>query len=227
MELCLGMDEETPESLWVRIKEQTNTGGIVVGVCYRPPDQEEQADEALCKQIGAASHSQALVLMGDFKHPDICWRNNTAGHKKSRRFLEGIDNNFLTQVIEEPMRRGALLVIIFTNKEGLLGDVKVEGSLGCSDHVTTNKVTQPATQEGSIHNEQELRQKCQEACVDEQELLAKLKHKKEAYRGSKQGRVTWEEYRNIVQASRDEVRKAKAHLELNLANDVKGNKKGF
>ena len=30
------------------------------------------------------------------------------------------------------------------------------------------------------------------------ELLAKLKHKKEAYRGWKQGWVTWEEYRKIV-----------------------------
>ena len=37
------------------------------------------------------------------------------------------------------------------------------------------------------------------------ELPAKLKHKKEAYRGGKQGQVTWEEYRNIVRACRDEV----------------------
>ena len=30
------------------------------------------------------------------------------------------------------------------------------------------------------------------------ELLDKLKHKKEAYRGWKQGQVAWEEYREIV-----------------------------
>ncbi|KAK4807184.1 hypothetical protein QYF61_024304 [Mycteria americana] len=59
------------------------------------------------------------------------------------------------------------------------------------------------------------------------ELLAKLKHKKEAYRGWKQGQVAWEEYREIVQAARDQVRKAKAQMELNLARDVKGNKKSF
>ena len=34
----------------------------------------------------------------------------------------------------EAMRRGALLDLILTNKEGLVGDVKVKGSLGCSDH---------------------------------------------------------------------------------------------
>ncbi|GAB0203516.1 hypothetical protein GRJ2_002817200 [Grus japonensis] len=72
--------------------------------------------------------------MGDFNHPDICWRDNTAGHKQSRRFLECIDDNFLLQVIKEPMRRGAMLDLVLTNKERLVGNVKLKGSLGCSDH---------------------------------------------------------------------------------------------
>ena len=95
VELWLGMDEEPTESLWVRIKGRAGTRDIIVEVCYRPADQEDREDEALYRQIGAASHSQALVLMGDFNHPDICWRDNTAGHKQSRRFLECIDDNFL------------------------------------------------------------------------------------------------------------------------------------
>ncbi|GAB0183649.1 hypothetical protein GRJ2_000830200 [Grus japonensis] len=72
--------------------------------------------------------------MGDFNHPNICWRDNTSGHKQSRRFLGCIDDNFLLQVIEKPMRRGAMLDLVLTNKEGLVGNVKVKGSLGCSDH---------------------------------------------------------------------------------------------
>ncbi|GAB0209975.1 hypothetical protein GRJ2_003463200 [Grus japonensis] len=59
------------------------------------------------------------------------------------------------------------------------------------------------------------------------ELLDKVKHKKEAYRGWKQGQVAWEEYREIVRAARDEVRKAKALIEISLARDVKDNKKSF
>ena len=43
---------------------------------------------------------------------------------------------FILQVIEEPTRRGAMLDLILTNKEGLVGDVKLKGSLGCSDHET-------------------------------------------------------------------------------------------
>jgi len=87
MELCLGLDEEPKEGLWLEIKCRAEKGDITVGVCYRPPDQDERADEALCRQIGEDSHSKALVLMGNFNHPDLCWRNNTAGHRQSRRFL--------------------------------------------------------------------------------------------------------------------------------------------
>jgi len=45
-----------------------------------------------------------------------------------------IDDNFLLQVIEDLMSRGAALDLVLTNKEGLVGNVKLRGSLGCSDH---------------------------------------------------------------------------------------------
>jgi len=106
----------------------------MVGVYYRPPDQEEEIDEAFYRQLQAASQSQALVLMGNFNHPDISWEDHTARQVQSRRFLQSIDDNFLMQVVEEPTRKGALLDLVLTNKEGLVEDVKVRGRLGCSDH---------------------------------------------------------------------------------------------
>lgn len=39
-----------------------------------------------------------------------------------------------------------------------------------------------------------------------------------------QGQVTWEECRDTARLGRDEVRKAKAWLELNLAKEAKNNK---
>ncbi|GAB0185305.1 hypothetical protein GRJ2_000995800 [Grus japonensis] len=71
--------------------------------------------------------------MENLNHPDICVTDNTAGHKQSRRFLECVDDNFFLQVTEEPTRRGAMLDLVLTNKEGLVGNVKLKGSLGCSD----------------------------------------------------------------------------------------------
>jgi len=39
------------------------------------------------------------------------------------------------------------------------------------------------------------------------------------------GKRDREEYRNVVRACRNATRKAKAHVKLNLARDVKDNKK--
>ena len=77
IELGLGANEEWVESLWVRIKGQAHKGDITVGVYHRPLDQEEEIDEAFYRQLQAASQSQALVLMGDFNHPDISWEDHT------------------------------------------------------------------------------------------------------------------------------------------------------
>jgi len=134
MELCLGLDEQLTKYSEVRIKGRAGTGGIILGVCYRPPSQEDQADEVLCRQKGAASHSQALVLMEDFGHPDICWSDNIAGNKQLRRFLECVDDNFLLRAIDKPKSRGVMLDFVLITKEGLVGNVTLKGSLGCSGH---------------------------------------------------------------------------------------------
>ena len=62
--------------------------------------------------------------MGDFNLPVVCWKCNTAERKQSRRFLECVEDNFLTQLVREPTKEGALLDL-FANREGLVGDVTV------------------------------------------------------------------------------------------------------
>ena len=72
IEYCPRVDEERVESLWVRIKGQAGMGDTVVGVYYRPTDQDEEVDEAFYRQPRAASQLQALVKGGDFTYADIC-----------------------------------------------------------------------------------------------------------------------------------------------------------
>jgi len=48
--------------------------------------------------------------------------------------LQSIDDKFPMQMVEEPTRRGTLLDLVLTNKEGLVEDVKVGGRLSCSDY---------------------------------------------------------------------------------------------
>ncbi|PKU33655.1 hypothetical protein llap_16036 [Limosa lapponica baueri] len=182
-------------------------------------------------------------------------------------------------MVEEPTRKGAVLDLVLTNKEGLVGNVKLKGSLGCSDHeivafkilratrrvcsklatldfrradfgllrYLTHRVTWEKVLEGRGAQEswtvlKDHLLQDQERCIPKKkksgkkarrpawinkEVLDKLKNKKEAYRRWKQGRVDWVEYRETVRVARNQIRQAKAQIELNLATDIKDNKKNF
>jgi len=57
--------------------------------------------------------------------------------------------------------------------------------------------------------------------------LLGLKKKRSVYRLWMKGQVTQEEYRGLVRSYREEIRKAKAQLELRVATVVRDNKKRF
>ena len=59
------------------------------------------------------------------------------------------------------------------------------------------------------------------------EIMGKLKGKKKVHVIWKKGLSACEENRNVVRACRSAMRKATAHLEFNLADEVKDNKKVF
>ena len=77
---------------------------------------------------------RALILVGDFNHPDICWKDHTVSCKRSRRLVESIDDNFLVQVMDRPTRGEVLLDLLLTSVEEISKGVNTGGSLGCSDH---------------------------------------------------------------------------------------------
>ncbi|KAM9600796.1 uncharacterized protein ACIBXB_004039 [Morphnus guianensis] len=125
--------DDKVECLWVRMRGKADKADIVLGVCYRPPDQVEEMDEVFYKRLAGVLELCALVLVGDFNFPDVCWKYATAESKQSRRFLECVEDNFPTQPVGEPTRGRALLDLLFTNREGLVGSVMVRGRLGLSD----------------------------------------------------------------------------------------------
>ncbi|PKU42865.1 rna-directed dna polymerase from mobile element jockey-like [Limosa lapponica baueri] len=94
----LDSSDDKVDCLWIRKKGKANKGDFVLGVCYRPPNQDEEADEVFYKRLAEVSQLPALVLVGDFNLPDICWKYNTAESRQARRFLECMEDNFLTQL---------------------------------------------------------------------------------------------------------------------------------
>ena len=149
---------------------------------------------------------------------------------------------------------------MFTNTSELIGDVKIGGSLGCSDHALVefavlrdmgqakskvrtlnfrkanfqlfkelvnrtpwetalrDKGAEQSWQifKDTFHRAQELLiPRCKKSGKEgkrpawlSQDLLVKLKGKKEMHRQWKQGQVSWEEYRDAACLCRDGVRKA-------------------
>ncbi|KAK4832290.1 hypothetical protein QYF61_021689 [Mycteria americana] len=188
------------ECLWVKIRGVISKGDLRVGNCYQPPNQDAKANEAIFGSVKQDSGQQNLVLMGDFSYPDICWKNNTAAHMSSIKFLECVEDFLLIQMLNVPTRNEALLDLLLTNQENLLYNISVSGK-------------------GSRRSKRLLWLNC--------ELLSLLKTKREVYQRWKSGQILIENYKGIARVCRNAVRKAKAHLELKLARDVKNYKKGF
>lgn len=54
--------------------------------------------------------------------------------KQPGKFLECVEDSFLTQVVCEPLRQDALQDLLFVSREGMVGDVVVRGHLRHSYH---------------------------------------------------------------------------------------------
>ena len=133
--LLLRNSHENVEIIGIKICDHTNKGHLVVGVCYRLPDQWKPVDKISLLQLQEVPHMQALILMGDYNYSDICWENNMVRGQQSRKLLEPIDNIFLIHILDRPTRSQALPDQVLIAMEEIIKDIKIGSRLGCSDHV--------------------------------------------------------------------------------------------
>lgn len=56
----------------VRMEVWTSTGGVVVGVCCSPPDEEQEVDEVFFRHLEESLQPQVWLLMSEFNHHTIC-----------------------------------------------------------------------------------------------------------------------------------------------------------
>jgi len=55
--------DDKVECLWVKMRGKPNKANILLVVCYRPPNQDEEVDEVFYKRLAEVSRSLALVLV--------------------------------------------------------------------------------------------------------------------------------------------------------------------
>jgi len=90
--------------------------------------------------------------VGDFNLLDVCCKYNTVEMKQSRRFLDCVEDNFLTQLVSEPTTEVIPLGLMFANREGLVGYVMAGVCLGHSDHKTVRVFDSWRSKEGCQQN---------------------------------------------------------------------------
>lgn len=60
--------------------------GVIVGVYYRLPSQDKDANKLFYEELKDTSKPTALVLMGDFNLPEIKLEHHSADKTQARRF---------------------------------------------------------------------------------------------------------------------------------------------
>ncbi|KAK4826301.1 hypothetical protein QYF61_007148 [Mycteria americana] len=219
--------DDRVECLWVRIRGKANKADIVVGVCYRPPNQDEETDELFHKQLGEASRSLALVLVGDFNLPDVCWKYNTAERKQSGRFLERVAEaaRGVSKTATLDFRRAD-----FGLFRRLVKRVPWEAALkgkGVQEGWTFFKEEVLKAQERAVSRCRKMSRQGRRPAWLTRELWLELRKKRRVYDLWKKGQATQEDYKGVARLCREKIRRAKTELELNLAAGVKDNKKHF
>lgn len=134
-ELCLTMKEEPTEKL-LKLQGRAETGHVILGVCYRLPAQE---DRAMKSSIDIQEQPHTLK-------PWSSWGTSIIPTSVRGKTQQSIINpgpggawNVMVVILsfpelEKPTRRGAMLGLLLTKMLGLLWNMKLKGSLGCSDH---------------------------------------------------------------------------------------------
>lgn len=66
---------------------------VFVGVYYRSASQDDATIVLFQRELMEIARAVTLVLTGDLKFPEVNWVCHTADKKRSRKFLEHIEEN--------------------------------------------------------------------------------------------------------------------------------------
>ena len=101
----------------------------------------------VCKVIQEATnmHPSHLLICGDFNYPEIDWIHESVVETTEtiQPFIDTIQSCYLLQHIFGPTRfkdgnEPRLLDLVFTNEEGMIGNIIQNPGLGGSDHICIN-----------------------------------------------------------------------------------------
>ena len=132
------LESPSSETIWVGINI-TGCKSLYVGACYRPKiDDAVSLDELEASLTKITSKNNNIVLLGgDFNLPGWDWSTNSIKPRSAypgihRRFGDILDENGLTQIVQEPTRLLNVLDLIITNRPSQINRTQILP--GISDH---------------------------------------------------------------------------------------------
>ena len=141
---------EFDDHVWIELQLKNNDK-LLCGCIYRSPKKELQyikdSTKKVCKVIQEATnmHPSHLLICGDFNYPEIDWIHESVVETTEtiQPFIDTIQSCYLLQHIFEPTRfrdgnEPGLLDLVFTNEEGMIGNIIQNPGLGESDHICIN-----------------------------------------------------------------------------------------
>jgi len=133
-------DSNFPEQVWCRILDSAGED-FYIGVCYRTPTDSifgSGNHDTLRDLINTFGESNKhFVLMGDFNYSFKKWPSDCVADvltEEARKFVDCLDDNFLTQHVTFPTRKNAILDLVITDEQDMIHEVTDLGALDNSDH---------------------------------------------------------------------------------------------
>lgn len=133
-------DLESPslEMVWVEVR--LNNHKVLVGVCYRPPNQNVQEIDTFieglhdCLDSIIGPPNQSIVLLGDFNDRCKVWDSDHKESELGLKLYNLIASLNMLQLIQKPTRNDNLLDLLITDSPGYFVDVDVLEPINNLDH---------------------------------------------------------------------------------------------
>ena len=138
------VDTGNTELLWCEISTKDGINMIVIGLIYRPPNNNYEDDSKLNSLLIAAEQQtikKQLLVLGDFNYPDIRWDIGDAqSGTKQEEFIKTINDLYWLQNVNDVTRvrvnnKPSMLDLVFTRSSKEIDYLKFNPCLGKSDHV--------------------------------------------------------------------------------------------
>ena len=124
---------ENYDAIWCRLLYANRE--VVLGCCYHTePTDDENFANCLYK---LSTGNMEKIVAGDFNHRSIDWKAlSCSGSSADQRFLDKVQDNFLSQHVVDPTRGQNVLDLVFSSEPDLITECIVEGKIGSTDHNT-------------------------------------------------------------------------------------------